>query len=213
MVQEDMAVIDKLSLNINYDNKESVYCNREVIIKSLDNLNIDLITITDVNGMNKSGKREPYFKGLFPNNDEEINVDSLVKKIHKISINSTDDINEIKKSHENIIMNKIKEINDENNNENGNKDDNLGTVNKSSRPFVFDGKEVVFISARVHPGEVHFYLYIIVHLFMYVYFYLYIIIHLFMYVFDGKEVVFISARVHPGEVFIYKCMHMKILHE
>jgi hypothetical protein len=214
MVQEDLSVIDKLSLSINYDNKDSVYCHREVIIKSIDNLNIDLITISDINGIHKSKIREPSFKGLFPN-IEEIDVD-LADLIHKISV-SDDGIKKIQGNANRISTgdDKIKILNDNNiencGRNNGGK--NVSTVKKALRPYVFDGKEIVFISARVHPGEVcityiyiyiYICMYIYIHIHIYICIYIYICIHIYIYIY-----VYIYMYIQI-QIFFYICIYIYI---
>lgn len=185
MVQEDMGVIDKLSLNIDYNDKGSIYCHRELIIKSIDGLNIDLITISDVDGINKSLTREQTFRGLFPNNKENGNIDLLTNNILKIDLNAVDCNDDKKKLSRNLNLkeniyekineNLIKNVNEnifENTNENliksGNENINISIAENSLRPYVFDDKEIVFISARVHPGEVFACIYMFSFTFIYI---------------------------------------------
>ncbi len=91
MVQNDCLLFDN-HVNI-MDDKESLYCTRELLINTPDNLRVDLLTISSVDGA--SADHEDLLPDLFP------------------------DTNDITK-----------------------------------RPYIFPDKEIVFVSARVHPGEV-----------------------------------------------------------
>ena len=78
----------------NSDNEDDIIVNRELLVHSCDNRQIDLITITSKFGI--SDERELRIDGLFPDHHSIYNP----------------------------------------------------------RPFIFPNKQVVFVSARVHPGEV-----------------------------------------------------------
>ena len=93
MIQSELAFLDEHHHN-NFDEKGSIFFQRELVTRSLDGRRIDLLTITSVDG--KSAKeREPLLSGLFPES----------RRVEE-------------------------------------------------RPPVFPDKEIVFVSARVHPGEV-----------------------------------------------------------
>ncbi len=68
-----------------------IYFHRELVVRSLLNFRVDLLTITDTSGMTE--EREPVLENLFPDHPHSL------------------------------------------------------------RPRVFKGKKVIFVSARVHPGE------------------------------------------------------------
>ena len=91
MVQNDCLLFDS-HINI-MNEKDSLYCTRELLIKTPDNLRVDLLTISSVDGA--SDEHEDLLPDLFPDTNDII-----------------------------------------------------------QRPFIFPNKEIVFISARVHPGEV-----------------------------------------------------------
>ena len=147
MVQNDLKMIDKLALEINFCNPECIYCCRELVTNSPDGLRIDLITISAVSGVNTQNRKESNLPGLFP-------IDKLgIKMNEKLKVNTVvsssagdtivdDEYNYACSSHD-----------DDDDDE---KKNNTVTVNddNSRRPLIFPSKEVVFISARVHPGEV-----------------------------------------------------------
>ncbi len=91
MVQNDISILDN---RVNEpSNPNSLYASRELLTQSVDGLRVDLITITNANGILLE-QREEALDGLFPNSVKEL------------------------------------------------------------RPHLFPKKEVIFVSARVHPGEV-----------------------------------------------------------
>ena len=135
MIQEDMLIIDNLSLNINMKIPDSIYCCRELIINSVDGLRIDLITITSVSGASTKNKREPKLPGLFP-----------TKSVKSISVKQPDSSSSI-----------IPLINTDL--ENTEMDSISVEIAPPLRPLIFPEKEIIFISARVHPGEVYIYMY------------------------------------------------------
>ena len=135
MVQNDLNIIDELNKNINMNDNDSIYCTKELVINSIDGLRVDLITITSVSGVSNTLERERTFPGLFP----------LVKEDKKDSNNSESHGNE--------------ESDDDDDDDDEESEDDEGNENKKNiveikRPFIFPEKEIVFISARVHPGEV-----------------------------------------------------------
>ena len=160
MVQNDLKIIDELALEINFRDSESIYCCRELVTNSPDGLRIDLITISAVNGVNTHRTKEPNLLGLFPSDKTKMKI----KRKGRIKPNMKD-----------IEMSSLlNNINDDYNYNDYDRDDynDDGVVNNSSskdnddhyavavsddnsgRPVIFPSKEIVFISARVHPGEV-----------------------------------------------------------
>ena len=137
MIQEDMLIIDNLSLNINMKIPDSIYCCRELIINSVDGLRIDLITITSVYGASTKNKREPKLPGLFP-----------IKSVKPISVKQPD-------SSSPIIPLTNTDL------ENTEMDSISVEIAPPLRPLIFPEKEIIFISARVHPGEVHVYIHLL----------------------------------------------------
>ena len=93
MVQNELAAIDSAHTN-ELDKKGSIFYQRELVTRSLDGRNIDLLTISSVEGISRT-EHEPLLSGLFPE-----------------------------------------------------------TRKQGERPPVFPAKEIVFVSARVHSGEV-----------------------------------------------------------
>lgn len=136
MVQEDMKRIDELSTKTDMENPESIYCCRELATYSLDGRRIDLITITSALGADRENTREPPLEGLFP----IVRVkDKGKKKRHTVSGSSKSvNLDEESGSENDRDREDNKEIED--------------IINL--RPLVFPSKQIVFVSARVHPGEV-----------------------------------------------------------
>jgi hypothetical protein len=160
MVQNDLKIIDKLALEIDFRDSECIYCCRELVTNSLDGLRIDLITISAVNGVNTQGMKEPNLPGLFPSSK----IKTKIKR--KVKIKKKDKDTEVSS-----LLNDVNDdYNDNYNNEDNHDDDEVDyncsifdkdypdTVavsdDNSGRPVIFPSKEIVFISARVHPGEV-----------------------------------------------------------
>ena len=141
MVQDDMKIIDELASNIDLKEPDRIYCCRELAINSIDGLRIDLVTITSSSGVSSQELREPNLIGLFPSYKQK--EKSKIKGRNSITnkFNNSTDENEKKKSEKNSGKNEenLEEILDPDN---------------SRRPHIFPSKEIVFISARVHPGEV-----------------------------------------------------------
>ena len=81
-------------IKIQADTHSDIFVQNEVLIKSVDGLNVDLITISDKSGADYDNL-EPMLSGLFP--------------LHKSA---------------------------------------------TERPPTFPNKEIIYISCRVHPGEV-----------------------------------------------------------
>ena len=134
MVQDDLKVIDEISKNVNMSIAESIYCTRELVINSIDGLRVDLITITSVSGVSANLDRECTFPGLFPSITDKTEIADETEKL-----NLTDRSDDVEKS------------DDSENTE-------IMKIVSSTRPYIFPDKEIVFISARVHPGEVTSYL-------------------------------------------------------
>ena len=86
----DSTFHEKIQTQID-DKFSKLYFHRELLIRSLLNFRVDLLTITDSNGM--SDEREPQLENLFPDHPHTV------------------------------------------------------------RPRIFNNKKVIFVSARVHPGE------------------------------------------------------------
>ena len=86
----DSTFHEKIQTQID-DKFSKLYFHRELLIRSLLNFRVDLLTITDSNGM--SEEREPQLENLFPDHPHTV------------------------------------------------------------RPRIFNNKKVIFVSARVHPGE------------------------------------------------------------
>ena len=94
MVQDDIETIKRHNNDFTAED-DSLYMHHEVLTKSVDGRNVDLITITSIGGADCE-KREPLLSGIFPEH----------------------------------------------------------SADGSMRPPTFPDKEVIFLSARVHPGEV-----------------------------------------------------------
>lgn len=140
MVQEDMKRIDELSTKTDMDNPESIYCCRELATYSLDGRRIDLVTITSALGASRENNREPSLEGLFP----VIRLkDKDKKKKHLMSLSSKS-IN-------------LEESGSENDRDREREREDNKEVEDiiNLRPLIFPSKEIVFVSARVHPGEVN----------------------------------------------------------
>ena len=172
MVQNDLKIIDKLALEINFRDSECIYCCRELVTNSIDGLRIDLITISAVNGVNTQGMKEPNLPGLFPVNkltikkkrrgeikkkDKDTEMSSLLSDMNdnyyydNYNDDDEDDYDDDEVDHNSSSNDNHHHytvaVNDDQYSEAVN-DDNSG------RPVIFPLKEIVFISARVHPGEV-----------------------------------------------------------
>ena len=126
MVQEDMAMVDAQGLSTNFNDPDSVYCTRELLTKSCDGLRVDLVTITSCKGLSPEREREPRLLGLFPVDTTNANASTQ----HTSTELSTSSPSKGGESHA-----------------------SSGLSLPDPRPFVFPDKEVVFVSARVHPGE------------------------------------------------------------
>lgn len=155
MVQNDMLQLDILSASINYNDKNSIYCNREVITKTPDGRNIDYITISSCDGINMYA-REEVLPGLFPEENALISKDIAHTAANGNSANSTAVNGDIvgasdvrptskKASKKHIDCNELHQANMKQIRESG---------KVVKRPYTFPTKEIAFISARVHPGEV-----------------------------------------------------------
>ena len=127
MVQEDMAMVDAQGLSTNFNDPDSVYCTRELLTKSCDGLRVDLVTITSCKGVSHDREREPRLLGLFPIDTTNTNT----------TVQST--------GSEPSSSSPIK---------GGESSSSSGMALPDPRPFVFPDKEVVFVSARVHPGDI-----------------------------------------------------------
>ena len=75
-LQETLDVMEqtfcKYSINLKdfkFRDKSEIYVNRETVIKSLENRNLDLITITDMNGI--QDKHEETLPDLFPDEGDQ----------------------------------------------------------------------------------------------------------------------------------------------
>ena len=150
MVQNDLKIIDRLALEINFCDPECIYCCRELVTNSLDGLRIDLITISAVSGVNRQNRKESNLPGLFPIDKLGIKMKGKIKgklKVNTAVSSSAGDT--IVDDDNNYTCSSHDDDDDENKN-------NTVTVNddNSGRPLIFPSKEIVFISARVHPGEV-----------------------------------------------------------
>jgi len=66
MVQEDMAAVDALEAQANLADPHGIYCCRELLTRSCDGLRVDLVTITSCHGAAPDRAREPGLPGLFP---------------------------------------------------------------------------------------------------------------------------------------------------
>ena len=130
MVQDDLKVIDEISKNMNMSIAESIYCTRELVINSIDGLRVDLITITSVSGVSANLDRECTFPGLFPLITDDTEIADETEKL-----NLTERSDDTEKS-------------DDTNHK------DIKKMDCTTRPYIFPDKEIVFISARVHPGEV-----------------------------------------------------------
>ena len=165
MVQNDLKIIDKLALEIDFRDPECIYCCRELVTNSVDGLRIDLITISAVNGVNTHRIKEPNLPGLFPSNKMKMNM--KIKRKGKIKKKDKD--TEVSSLFDDIKDNyndyNVDDEVDHNSSSNDNDDQYTVAVNddqyseavsddNSGRPVIFPSKETVFISARVHPGEV-----------------------------------------------------------
>ncbi len=63
--QECTTYFDKVHAKIKRDFSETIYFHRELITRSLEDRNVELITITGTNGVDKDEK-EDKIDGLFP---------------------------------------------------------------------------------------------------------------------------------------------------
>lgn len=129
MVQDDLKRIDELAIKTDMSNPASIYCCRELATYSLDGRRIDLVTITSAFGADSENRREPSLDGLFP----------AVKKDKK------------KRS---SMSSKSTNLEEESGSENDREDNKTLENTVALRPLIFPSKEIVFVSARVHPGEV-----------------------------------------------------------
>ena len=144
MVQQDMLYIDHLSTKIDIKDPDSIYCKRELLTTSCDGLRVDLVTITSVYGM--SDTRESLISGLFPPSPPPVTSTYTSTSSTSLGRNLSSQPSDEQPILDNIPVNN-----------NNNSTDNKGIISDSSvlsRPHTFPTKEVVFISARVHPGEV-----------------------------------------------------------
>ena len=72
MIQSDLNIFNTYmnnnSTNITTTNNKpnSIYLHRELLITTHDNLRVDLLTITSMNGCHPTQLTEPYFDHLFP---------------------------------------------------------------------------------------------------------------------------------------------------
>jgi hypothetical protein len=161
MVQNDLKIIDKLALEIDFRDSECIYCCRELVTNSVDGLRIDLITISAVNGVNTHRIKEPNLPGLFPSNKIEMKIKrkgKIKKKDEDTEVSSL--FNDINNYNDRCNVDDEDDYDDDevdyNSSSNNNDDYYTVAVNddNSGRPVIFPSKEIVFISARVHPGEV-----------------------------------------------------------
>lgn len=151
MVQDDMKMIDELASNIDLKIPDRIYCCRELAINSIDGLRIDLVTITSSCGVHSQELREPNLIGLFPSNiqKDKPTIKNGNSITNTASNSNSNDENEKRKNDKNSEKKsgKKSEKNEE-------KLEEILDPDNSSRPYIFPSKEIVFISARVHPGEV-----------------------------------------------------------
>jgi DNA-directed RNA polymerase beta subunit len=142
MVQEDMKRIDELSTKTDMENPESIYCCRELATYSLDGRRIDLVTITSALGANRENNREPSLEGLFPIIKAK-DKDKDKKKRTSMSMSISMSSKSVNLDEESLSEN------DRDREDNKEVEDIINL-----RPLIFPSKEIVFVSARVHPGEV-----------------------------------------------------------
>ena len=162
MVQNDLKIIDKLALEINFCDPECIYCCRELVTNSLDGLRIDLITISAVSGVNTQNRKESNLPGLFPIDKLGIKIKGKLKleKMDTVVLSSAentivDDDNSYTCSSHDDDDNGDDDHDDDDDDDDENKNNTVAVNDDNSgRPLIFPSKEIVFISARVHPGEV-----------------------------------------------------------
>lgn len=115
-LQEDEVVDQKEVHELKFSYTD-IYFNHRVLTHTINNLNLDLITISSTQGMLTDEFEEPNVENIFPNQAE-----NKIQMFNYCKTQPPSDINE-------MIRNK-----------------------KSRKPK--SKKKIIFISARVHPGEV-----------------------------------------------------------
>lgn len=174
MVQQDMRVIDAHPLNFN--DPEAMYCTRELLISTPEGRRVDLVTISSMSGIDPKGSREPILSGCFP---EELpgadwsvyNSPTITTSAAAVAAAATTCMSPTPgrtssdtasdplafaaadgtdgsptSSSSATKLNKKKSRNKF--------DSSVLNHATSRRAFNFPNKEIIWISARVHPGEV-----------------------------------------------------------
>ncbi len=157
-------------------NHKSIYFHRENIINSIEHRKVEMITISSYK--NITTKREPLIKGLFPDikvwkRRTKVAREKPPRPPGKVKVKGENRRLEERKSLGDLNRRAAsEEEREEEENFPGNMSARTGKANNTidlesiggststdgdmdnGRPFIFQNKPVVFLSGRVHPGEV-----------------------------------------------------------
>ena len=145
-----------------YD-KNSIFCQRELLILTPEGRRIDLITISSAEGASLM-QTEPMLPGLFPQESDADHI-PVISTTHATSQNNHDTTSTTSNNTTNHNVHNTNNSHGHNNISSARSSTSKSpriihhrnssiTPRKHRRPPVFPEKEVVFISSRVHPGEV-----------------------------------------------------------
>jgi len=159
MVQQDMRVIDAHPLN--FSDPEAIYCTRELLINSCDGRRVDLVTISAMEGIDPRGNREEIPPQCFPEElpGADISVygqrgggDASAAGTHAVGSAAASTIDSSSTAGGAGAPSPPSKISKK---KSKNKFDSSILENATSRrAFNFPNKEIVWVSGRVHPGEV-----------------------------------------------------------
>lgn len=152
MVQNELDAIDKAHIN-DFNVPDSMYYKRELVTRSGDGRRVDLLTISSMDGIS-STEREPLIPGLFPESSS-ITSPRRPGSASQSSRNATVTLTS-QAPHSSSQASSLSPRGSPRKSPMGSAASSLYNpqLEDNSRAWKFPDKEVVFISCRVHPGEV-----------------------------------------------------------